>query len=72
MQRVFAFFAANAIMDRMEESSVQCPTCGEYFSVVGPSWDELPAEWDYDCEICCRPMILVFDETGGYARGLGE
>ena len=68
----FAFFAANAIMHRMEETSVQCPTCGEYFSVMGPSWEELPAEWDYDCEICCRPMILVFDESGGYARGLGE
>ena len=34
--------------------------------------EELPAEMDYDCEICCRPLILIFDESGAYARGLGE
>jgi Cysteine-rich CPXCG len=49
-----------------------CPTCGEYFEVVSPAMDELPTEWDYDCEICCRPMVIVFDEGGGYAKGLGE
>jgi len=70
--RFFCVFFSKCYHSTMDESSVQCPTCGEYFSVVGPSWEELPAEWDYDCEICCRPMILVFDESGGYARGLGE
>ena len=56
----------------METNLVMCPTCGETFDVVGPSWEEMPAEWDYDCEICCRPMVIVFEETGAYAKGLGE
>ena len=56
----------------METSMVMCPTCGEYFEVVSPSHDELPTEWDYDCEICCRPMVIVFDERGAFAKGLGE
>jgi Cysteine-rich CPXCG len=56
----------------MKTVTVMCPTCGEYFEVVSPSADELPAEMDYDCEICCRPLLLVFDESGGYARGIGE
>ncbi len=56
----------------METSMVMCPTCGEYFEVVPPSFDELPTEWDYDCEICCRPMVILFDEGGAYAKGLGE
>jgi hypothetical protein len=56
----------------MDTHAVMCPCCGEYFEVVGPSWDEWPVEWDYDCEICCRPMVIVFEELGVYARGLGE
>jgi len=56
----------------METALVQCPTCFETFEVVMPPPEELPAEMDYDCEICCRPLILVFDESGAYARGLGE
>lgn len=57
----------------METAVVQCPTCFETFEVVMPSPDELPTEYDYDCEICCRPMVIIFDEEGGaFARGLGE
>lgn len=56
----------------MEMHEVMCPSCGEYFSVLGPSPEEGPTEWDYDCEVCCRPMILVFTEEEAYARGLGE
>jgi len=56
----------------METAVVQCPTCFESFEVVMPSLDELPTEVDYDCEICCRPMIIVFDEGGAFARGLGD
>lgn len=56
----------------METNQVMCPSCGETFEVVGPGWQELPTEWDYDCEICCRPMVIVFEETGAYAKGLGE
>lgn len=56
----------------METVPVQCPTCFETFEVVMPPQEELPAEYDYDCEICCRPMWIVFDESGAFARGLGE
>lgn len=55
----------------METVSVQCPTCFEFFEVVSPSVDELPAELDYDCEVCCRPMVISFDGYGAMARGLG-
>lgn len=51
---------------------VMCPTCGECFEVAMPPVEELPAEMDYDCEVCCRPLVLVFDEHGAYGRGLGE
>ena len=57
--------------------AVVCPFCFEEFSVVPPSPDELPAEWDYDCEVCCRPMIITFeagddDEVDAFARSLAE
>lgn len=52
--------------------SVQCPTCFEWFEVVSPSFDELPTEFDYDCEVCCRPMVIFFDRDGASARGLGD
>ena len=56
----------------MNTVPVQCPTCFESFEVVMPPSEELPAEYDYDCEVCCRPMLIVFDESGAFARGLGE
>ncbi len=45
-------------------SEVQCPSCGEYFAVAVPPPAECPTELDYDCEVCCRPMIIVVDEEG--------
>jgi len=57
--------------------TVTCPSCCQSFTVAGPAAEECPAEWDYDCEICCRPMIIAFGldpdgEVVGEARGLGE
>jgi hypothetical protein len=56
---------------------IQCPSCFESFEVAGPGVEECPAEWDYDCEVCCRPMTIVFeldenDEVSAYARGINE
>ena len=56
---------------------ITCPACFEVFEVAAPPHTELPCEVDYDCEICCRPMILSFwtDADGlpeGLARGLDE
>jgi hypothetical protein len=56
----------------MEFSEVTCPTCFEVFEVARPHPDEMPTEVDYDCEICCRPMMIVFTEQEVYAKGLGE
>ena len=40
--------------------TVTCPSCFEDFNVPGPAPSETPTEWDYDCEVCCRPMIIRF------------
>lgn len=51
-------------------SEVQCPSCGEHFSVPVPPRTECPAQLDYDCEVCCRPMVILVDEEGA-ARAVG-
>ena len=53
----------------MELSPITCPSCFEVFEVAGPGVDELPADWDYDCEVCCRPMVIVFSGDGGEVCG---
>jgi len=54
----------------MEMVEVCCPTCGERFEVAEPSGDEVPCRIDYDCEVCCRPLLLVF-QGGGLVEALG-
>ena len=52
---------------------VQCPSCFEYFAVSIPPVDECPANLDYDCEVCCRPMVIVVDaQVLVQARGMDE
>ena len=55
---------------------VICPSCFEEFEVMAPPPEEVPCEVDYDCEVCCRPMLIRFDEMDGEvfgdAVGLGE
>jgi hypothetical protein len=58
--------------DIMEFASVTCPTCFECFDVALPMPDEQPAEIDYDCEICCRPMLILFCDGVAEARGLAD
>ncbi len=50
----------------MDWLSVVCPTCFESFEIPPPDVNEAAARLDYDCEVCCRPMVLsVFvDEEG--------
>ncbi|MDG2487918.1 MAG: CPXCG motif-containing cysteine-rich protein [Roseibacillus sp.] len=43
---------------------MQCPSCFEYFAVSIPPVVECPTNLDYDCEVCCRPMVIVVDEEG--------
>jgi hypothetical protein len=56
----------------METVPVQCPTCFEWFEVPEPPAAERPCQLDYDCEICCRPMVIDFDADGASARGLAD
>lgn len=56
----------------MELAEVTCPTCFEVFEVAVPHPDEMPAEVDYDCEVCCRPMLIIFTRDEVYAQGLGD
>lgn len=55
---------------------VRCPSCFQTFVVSGPGPAECPAEWDYDCEICCRPMLIDFfvedGEIRAAARGIND
>jgi len=51
-------------------SEVTCPTCFENFSVAVLPAAECPAELDYDCEVCCRPMVLRYSDDG-YPVALG-
>lgn len=56
--------------------TLTCPTCGEMFEIPEPHESEVPCAVDYDCEVCCRPMVVSFatedSEVTGEARGLGE
>ena len=60
----------------MNTVTVTCPSCFEEFDVAAPDITEVPADVDYDCEICCRPMRITFDEEDGEvvgaAYGLGD
>ncbi|MCH2061729.1 MAG: CPXCG motif-containing cysteine-rich protein [Verrucomicrobiales bacterium] len=60
----------------MELLPVTCPSCFETFGVAAPPVDELPADLDYDCEVCCRPMMILVcggqGEVWAEARGLGD
>ncbi len=54
-------------------AEVQCPSCFEVFSVAVPPVVECPVDLDYDCEVCCRPMVIAVDDDGGaLARGLDD
>jgi hypothetical protein len=64
--------AITATFSAMELAEVTCPTCFEVFEVAMPHPDEMPAEVDYDCEVCCRPKLIVFTENEVYAKGLGD
>ena len=56
----------------MDFAEVTCPTCFEVFEVAVPPLEELPTEVDYDCEVCCRPMVIVFTGLDVHARGLAD
>jgi hypothetical protein len=48
--------------------NVTCPSCFQNFEVATPPLEELPVELDYDCEICCRPMVIFINGDGDKIR----
>ena len=44
--------------------TVQCPTCFEFFEVSAVAPEDYGTQMDYDCEVCCRPLILLVGEDG--------
>ena len=56
----------------MEMLTVTCPTCFEGFGVPMPPPGEFPTELDYDCEVCCRPMLIVVTEEDGNIQAVAE
>ena len=48
----------------METCPVTCPTCFQVFEVPAPPIMETPCQVDYDCEVCCRPLLLNFEAAG--------
>lgn len=55
-----------------ELAKVQCPSCYEFFGfhfVI----EELEGESvDYDCEVCCRPMVIEVRDGVPYAYSLED
>ncbi len=56
----------------METKEVQCPSCCQVFDVALPPLEEQPCEVDYDCEICCRPMLIRFEMDSAEAMSLAD
>ncbi len=53
--------------------TVQCPTCFEYFEVSEIAPEDFGSQMDYDCEVCCRPLVLIIGEDGElYSQGMDE
>lgn len=52
-------------------ASVTCPSCFQVFEVAAPGFGEVPCDVDYDCEVCCRPLRIFFEEDGGEVMATG-
>ncbi|MES2981747.1 MAG: CPXCG motif-containing cysteine-rich protein [Verrucomicrobiota bacterium] len=57
----------------MNTYPVTCPTCFETFEIAVPPESEMPTEYDYDCEVCCRPMLIILNSSNDiYAQSLAD
>ncbi|MFN4942693.1 MAG: CPXCG motif-containing cysteine-rich protein [Akkermansiaceae bacterium] len=57
----------------MHTYPVTCPTCFETFEIAVPPESEMPTEYDYDCEVCCRPMLIILNSSDDiYAQSLAD
>ena len=53
----------------MSTTPVTCPSCYQEFEVPAPHFNEIPCDVDYDCEVCCRPLRIFFEEAEGEVVG---
>ena len=53
----------------MHTTPVTCPSCFQEFEVPAPAFGEIPCDVDYDCEVCCRPLRIFFEEVDGEVIG---
>jgi hypothetical protein len=44
-------------MNRLQESSIACPYCGEQVNVLLDA-EEQGGEYIEDCQVCCRPIVF--------------
>lgn len=57
----------------MDTFPITCPTCFEQFEIPIPPEQEMPTEYDYDCEVCCRPMLIILNSSDDiHAQGLAD
>ncbi|SHJ24661.1 Cysteine-rich CPXCG [Rubritalea squalenifaciens DSM 18772] len=57
----------------MDICEVQCPSCFEWFSFIMPPEGESEGQnLDYDCEVCCRPMLISIENGTAHAISLDE
>lgn len=57
----------------MHTATVTCPSCFESFEIPIPPESEMPTEYDYDCEICCHPMLILLNSPEEiFARGIED
>jgi len=49
--------------------AIECPHCGETFSLAFDV-SEGTAEFTIDCEVCCRPMTVAVRVEDGEISGL--
>ncbi len=57
-------------MDWLEEVMIQCPQCGEEFSIQVETAVVGWVETIEDCAICCRPALIRIVTSGGEVRGI--
>jgi len=49
----------------LNNSQIICPVCGELFDVSTIPPEDFGSTLDYDCEVCCRPLLIEVNSEGG-------
>ena len=48
----------------VESTAITCPVCFETFEIVVDVSEGREQEFIYDCEICCRPIVVKLRISG--------